>query len=323
MTSRHPLTKILVISLYALTLFGSEAAGMTEPSVPPVKDLKKAAKIIVKLRRLGETAATAADYQTYRKLVNSHYPGLFVDISRLGASNLKTDLSTAAFLYEQVAYELSSASAAPVNCQNQMRELYRHLCQTKGNETRARFLWAKARLHTDWAAATLRFEQGDRAAETVRMISQIEAEREIDLRLAEEAARALKLLDEKVGRTSAPAELEQRERPAHLSFDAFSHEYRKAARTVDALLASLPRSPVYYQLQNARNSYHEGLFWWQKSYRSSSAVVSVNALAETNPLRVLGMEEQTVNQTVVSNWRNGRKYLQQTVAEIEKARSLR
>lgn len=317
MSSRPPFAKVLIVILYALALFSGEALGTT--AVTREKDLKKAEKIIGKLRRLEQTAA-AANHQTYRKSIDKYYPGLFIDISGLRDGDLKTDLATAAFLYEEADHEWFISGRSAVNCETQVRELYRRLCLTSRSDTRTQFLWAKARLHVGWAAAMLRFHRGDRDAETMSDISLIRSERETDLTLAEEAVTTLKRLAEQVVPSPSPAELERKERVAQVSFDGFSNKYRQVAAIVDVLLSSLPRSAVYYQLQNARNSYLNGLFWWQKSYGHQSATVSVNALATPEPLKVMRMEAEVVNYTVVANWRSGQKYIRQTEVEIEKAR---
>jgi hypothetical protein len=320
MSSHIPLTKVLLISLCVLALFKVEAVSGT-PSPLRNKDLKKAEKIIEKLHRLANLTTAAPDCRTYRKMVAKLYPGLFIDISALRDSDLKTDLSTAAFLYEEVYYTWFTSGGSPINCTGQMRELYQRLCLTNQSHTRAQFLWAKARLHTGWAEAIIRFQSGDRDTETMSALSRIEVERAIDLKLAYRAVVILKGLEEKVISYSTLDEFEQQGAIAKISFETFFKDYMRATSIVDAILASLPRSVIYYQLQNARNSYHNGLFWWEKTYRRAEATISANSLAESDPLKTLRMQPRVVNYTVICNWRDGRKYIEKAETEIQRARN--
>lgn len=320
MSSHIPLTKVLLVTLCVLALFKVEAVSGT-PSPLRNKDRERAEKIIEKLHRLANLTSAAPDYRTYRKTVAKLYPGLFIDVSALPDGDLKTDLSTAAFLYEEVYYTWFTSGSSPINCAGQVRALYQSLCRTSQSYTRAQFLWAKARLHTGWAEAVVRFQSGVRDAGTMSALSRMEAERAIDLKLACRAVAILKGLDEKVISYSTLGEFEQQGVIGKISFESFFEDYMSVAGVVDAILASLPRNVVYYQLQNARNSYHNGLFWWEKTYRRAKVTISANSLAASDPLKTLGMQPEAVNYTVICNWRGGRKYIEKAEKEIERARN--
>lgn len=167
----------------------------------------------------------------------------------------------------------------------------------------------------------MRYQRGASDTETMSALSQMEAERAIDLKLARQAIDILKTLDEKVISYSTLGEFEQRGAVAEISFESFVKDYMRVAGVVDAILASLPRSVIYYQLQNARDSYHDGLFWWKKTYRRAEAVISANSLLESDQLKTLRMEPGAVNYTVVCNWRGGRKYIEKAETEMARARN--
>jgi hypothetical protein len=148
----------------------------------------------------------------------------------------------------------------------------------------------------------------------------IERERVVDLTLAERAVTVLKSLDEKVNAYPSVAEFEEHGRVALVSFDRLSSDFKIVAATTRQLLSSLPRSPIYYNLQNALSSYSDGLFWWQKTYRRKEMVVSANNWTAPDTPNARGFDAGVVDYTVVCNWRNARKYITKAAIEIERAR---
>jgi hypothetical protein len=143
-------------------------------------------------------------------------------------------------------------------------------------------------------------------------------ERAVDLTLASDALTHLKSLDEKVNAYPSLGEFEEHGRVALVSFDQLSGDFREVSATVRQLLASLPRSPVYYQLQNALSSYSDGLFYWQQTHGRKEMVVNASnwtAPAANNPR---ALDASTVDYTVVCNWRNARKCLTRAGVEIER-----
>jgi hypothetical protein len=279
------------------------------------KDVQKAEKIIAKLRRLESVTASPPDSQVYKAEMSRLYPGLFVDASELGESDLKTDLTTAAFLYETAYRTQVDSGAGKTNCDGEVREIYLNLCRQTPDGNPARLLWSKARLHTKWGEAVVRSYRGATDSVTLATLSEIEAERRVDIILAERAMAALRKLAGRVDAYSSSGAFEEAVRAKNLSYEQLSRETSEALSTVDQSLALLPRGRLYLLLDNARCSYRDGLFWWSKARLTQGMTVSVNNLAAPDPLKVIGISPGTVNSTILANWMNALRYTQ----EAEKA----
>jgi hypothetical protein len=306
----------------AFILLAGESLCPAKGTTPGAQELKKAEKV---LTQLAELQTASADPDTYKAAVSKLYPKLFINVASLRESDLKTDLSTAAFLYEK-AYGLEhSNDASAADCNKEVRELYRNLCLRRGSQTGAQLLLAKAQLHAGWARALIRFYRGNTDASTVATLSEIKKERSIDMTLAESAVAILKTLDAEVNSYSSLGEFEERKAVARVSFDKLSSDFEFVATTAQQLLSSLPRNLLYYQLQNALNSYSDGLFWWQKTHtrREAAAVVSINNWTEPATRKPLGFDAGTINYTVICNWRKARKHIANAAVEIERGRNTR
>jgi hypothetical protein len=317
---RH-LNKLLIIALYAFILLAGESLCLATGRAPGAQQLNKAEKVLAKLAEL-QTAS--ADPDAYKRAVRKLYPDLLINVASFPEGDLKTDLSTAAFLYQK-AYGFERGGDA-ANCDNEVRGLYKNLCLRRGNPTRAQLLLAKAQLHANWAEALVRFYRGNTDALTVATVSEIESERSIDLKLAERVVMILKTLDEEVNSYSSVSEFEEHHAVARVSFDKLSNDFETIGGTAQQFLSSLPRNLLYYQLQNALNSYSDGLFWWEKTHtrrEASAAVVSVNNWTEPASQKPLGFDVETINYTVIGNWRKARKHISNAASEIERARNSR
>lgn len=306
----------------ALILLGGESLCPAKGTAPDAQELKKAEKVLTRLAEL-QTAST--DLNNYKAAVTKLYPKLFINVASLRESDLKTDLSTAVFLYEK-AYGLErSNDASAADCNNEVRELYRNLCLRRANQTSAQLLLAKAQLHTRWAEALIRFYRGNTDASIAATLSEIKKERSIDMTLAESAVAILKTLDGEVNSYSSLGEFEERNAVARVSFDKLSSDFETVAANLQQILWSLPRNLLYYQLQNAFNSYSDGLFWWQKTHtrRARAAVVPVTNWTEPASQQPLGFDAGTINYTVICNWRKARRHIANAAIEIERVRSAR
>lgn len=315
---RH-LNKLLSIALYVLLLLAGESLSLATIRAPGASELKKASNVLAKLDELQTAAADEGDY---KRVVRKFYPELFSSVASLPEGELKTDLSTAAFLYQK-AYAVERGGDA-ADCDNEVKALYHNLCSKRGNQTRAGLLLAKAHLHAQWAQALIRFYLGSTDALTINTVSEIKRERLIDLKLAERAVAILKTLDEEVNSYSSLSEFEEHNAVARVSFDRLSKDFEVGGGTVQRLLSSLPRNLLYYHLQNALNSYNDGLFWWEKTHarrEASASVVSVNNWTEPPSQKPLGFDVGTINYTVVGNWRKAGKHIADAASEIEKARN--
>jgi len=296
----------LVLACTIFTLGAPAAASASPTAALSDNDVKRAEKIIAKLRRLEEVTASSMDFRTYRAEIKRLYPELFVDASELREGGLKTDLTTAVFLYEEVYRDWGALAARETDCDREVRAAYLKLCREIQDGSPTRLLWSKARLHAKWAQAVVRSYRGANDLGTLTELSEIEAERKVDLILAERALVALRKLDGKVPDTFDAAEGGER-----IPYDQLSGEVSEVLSTVGQLLSSLPRSPLYLMLNNARSSYRDGLFWWGKTYRRRGLTVSVNQLAAPDPLEVIGLPADRVNDAVRANWRSALKYIDQ------------
>jgi hypothetical protein len=269
------------------------------------KDVRRGEEVVAQLRRVERLSVT--DLRGYRALVEELSPGLFVKVSELKESDLKTDLTTAVFLYDEALREPKDAGEVAVDCAAELRGVYSRLCAKEESVTTVKFLWAKARLHTDWAEALIKSERGAKDAATSAALEEMRAERRNDLALAERALAALKSLGQEVRVSSSLAEFQERAALARVSFERLSEDAASALREVDRILQSLPRGPLFYPLYHARNFYSDGLFWWRKTYQRKQAVVEVNSLAKRDEAESLNLDPDAVDYTVSINWRNAAK----------------
>jgi hypothetical protein len=307
---------VLACAAFVFTISGVVAYGAAPAASLRDKDVGKAEKIIVKLHRLEESVASPIDFHTYKTDINGLYPGLFVDASELRDGDLKTDLTTAVFLYESAYRAWAAPDASTLRCEYYLREAYLRLCRESRNGPPTQFLWSKARLHTEWAEAVLRFQRGDADPETLKELSEMRAERKFDLILAERAVAALRKLAERVNSFSSVVEAEKGRAGASLSSKELSEEISVALLTVNSVLASLPRSPLYFMLRNALDSYRDGLFWWGKISQRREMTVSINSLVATDPLKVIGLDAGTVSRTTLDNWREALRYTERAEKAI-------
>lgn len=302
-----PLFPTVTAALAAACLFAfvqPRAIGATHDPAPIGEDVKKAERIIRKLHRLEEAASE--DSRAYESAVEKLYPGLFAEVAGLREGDLKTDLVTAVFLHEAAARTHHTANAPGVACEDELRDVYFKLCRDNGGGGRARLLRAKARLHARWAEALVDHARGRRDARASESLAEMRAERRIDLALASRAVAALRSLGADVNPYRTLAEFEEGRAVAGVSFERFSQSASAVFAVVDRVLASLPRGPVRRHLHNARNSYRDGLFWWQKTHTSGAPTISADALAEGD--MPTAIDAGAANYTVVINWRNAVTY---------------
>jgi hypothetical protein len=312
--------KLAVVAI-VFALAAPAAANASSNTPLRDKDIKKAEKIISKLRRLEGVTASPADYGSYKAEMTRLYPGLFLEVSELGEGDLKTDLTTAVFLYDTAYRTWFDLSARRTDCGGEVRDIYLKLCRETRDGNPTRLLWSKARLHTKWGQAVVRSYRGVTDSETLAELSEIEAERKVDLTLVELAIASLRKLAGRVDSYSSGVAFEEAMRSKKISFEQLSREISDALMTVDQSLHSLPRGQLYALLQNARDSYRDGVFWWGKTYLQYERTVSVNSLAAPDPLKVSGLRASTVNDTVLANWRNALRYTREAERVVSALKS--
>jgi hypothetical protein len=150
---------------------------------------------------------------------------------------------------------------------------------------------------------------------TMATLEVIRSERQNDLTLARQALVTLQVLEKNVCAYSSLAEFEEQRALAHVSFERLNEDVSVMLQSVDRILLSLPRSPIFYPLYHARNSYADGLFRWKKTYRRSKLVVNVNAFSE--PDETKSSDTDTSNYTIVINWRNAIRHTREAAIIIE------
>ena len=307
-----PLLKTVMAALAVVFLFSpfaqAVASRANQDSAPREKEINRAEKIVARLQKLEATTAGAEDFAAYKAVVEKLYPGLFEDVAALREGDLKTDLTTAVFLYETAYRAWPTLNASQADCDRELRDLYRQLCRDTRGGTRLRLVWAKARTHTRWAASIVHHARGQRDRETLQTISEMRAERQNDSALAANAVAALRAIEQDVRAYASLAEFAEGREVANVSFKQFSAKVSETFRTVDSILASLPRGRVRQQIENARNSYRDGLFWWRKTHQRGELTVSADALVEADPFEMERLDPVAVGYTVIINWRNASKY---------------
>ena len=309
--------------LLVCSLAGFDAYGGTAQYALKEREIKKGEGVIAKLRRIEQLTTSAPDFDSYKRLIDKLYPTLFIEAADLGDNDLKTDLTTAVFLYDEALERFHDSDRAESNCKDEMRPVYAKLCADPQNDTTPKLLWAKARLHTRWAVAVVDYNRGIRDAATLAALEEMERERARDITLAERAVDALRALEQEVCSYSSLAEFQEKRALAKVPFERFSKDAQAALQKVDLVLNDLPRSPLFYSLYHARNSYSDGLFWWQKSYRQKEMVVNANHFNRPDELKTLNLDAGTVNYTVAINWRKAINHTRQAASIIESLKSAR
>src|SRR5437763_4655084 len=116
--------RILLILLSVCSLASLEAFGGTSEHALREREIKKGADIIAKLRRIEQLTEGAPDFESYKKLTDKLYPDLFIEAADLRDSNLKTDLTTAVFLYDEALQRFHDSDRTELNCKEELRAVY-------------------------------------------------------------------------------------------------------------------------------------------------------------------------------------------------------
>ncbi|HEX8160437.1 MAG TPA: hypothetical protein VF538_00950 [Pyrinomonadaceae bacterium] len=291
----------------ALNVLAADIPGAATQPALREKDVRRAEKVLAKLATLDRAATSGEDPKAYHALAAELYPGLFVTVADMRESDLKTDLDTAAFLYARVGRAWLAAGASKADCENERRDVYLPLCLDLRGGTARQLLLSKARLHARWAEAVVKNYRGAGDAETVRALAAMKAARENDRVIVARIVEKLQPLQRLINNYPTYADYQEGRAASEVGPDRTDAEVADALSTASLLLASMPRSPAFYHLSGARDSYRDGLFWYRKVQRSRSMVVSAEAF-EGDPLRDLRLNADQVGYAVVVNWRAAAKY---------------
>lgn len=231
----------------------------------------------------------------------------------LPEGNIKTDLATAVYWYEQLSFNLNhSTTARPhsVNvsfqCEGERPGAYQRECECASGATRD-LLWAKARLHLSWARAAINFEK---TGAIERPLDDVAVERKIDQMLAGRIIESLKILESKVLVYRSLGDFERSGKVARVSLADFKKDLQKLTREAESTLAWLPQNLLKSELSNSLHSFADGAYWWEQV--DQPRVVRVSEMASRG-LYVSAPQAAlltTVPYTVVVHWRQGSNYLQ-------------
>ena len=299
---------IALLTLLCLPVFAPDDAPASARVRAPddreiSKELRRAEAVLSKLRRLEAAAAeseVSGDAGGFRKAARKLYPGLFESVSGLRDGDVKTDLSTAAALYESA---LRAGGGGRADCAREVREAYARLCVETGGD-RARLLRAKARLHAGWAEATLSHARG--AGVAPDSLSLIRAERDAERALAEEALFELKELAAGLG----DGRLEE----------SASETLPRKLEQLDRLLSSLPRDRPARLLREARDAFRDGLYWRLSGAPARTLVVNVNSLDAAPPgaLPRLGLRADDADSAARANLRAALRFVDKAEAALRR-----
>jgi len=286
------------LTLLSLLVFaGGVSAHATSEVKESKKDLERAEGVLSKLRRLEEASATAdpdAFIETARKL----YPELFSKVAALREGGLKTELTTAVFLYESSLRASRQDGAA--DCSREPRESYARLCLETRDGGRASFLRAKALSHARRAQAELLYARGDRADATIDAVARTRAERDTDRALAADALQSLKEL-------AAASSSGDDARPASDRLEA-----------VDRVLASLPRDRTHRLLREARDAFRDALYWRLKAAPALALVIDAGSFTPRGELPRLGLRADDADSAAQANLRAALRFIVKAEEELER-----
>ena len=289
------------LTLLSLLVFaGGGSARAANEVKESKKDLKRAEAVLSKLRRLEETSATA-DPNTFIKTARKLYPELFSKVSALREGGLKTELTTAVFLYESSLRAARQGGGAS-DCARELRESYARLCLETGAGGRAAFLRAKALLHARRAEAELLYARGESGAATLDAVSHIRAERDTDRALASDALQTLKEL---VAASSSTDDA----RPAL--------DIAGRLEAFDRVLASLPRDRAHQLLREARDALRDSLYWRLKAAPALALVIDAGSFTPRGELPRLRLRADDATHAAQANLHTALKFISKAEEELK------
>lgn len=286
--------RVFSLTLLSLLVFaGGGAARAANEVKESKKNLKRAESVLSKLRRLEEASATA-DPNTFNKAARKLYPELFSKVSALREGGLKTELTTAVFLYESSLRAARQGGGGAPDCSRELRDSYARLCFETGDGGRAAFLRAKALLHVSRAQAELLYARGERGAATLDAVSHIRAERDTDRALASDALQTLKEFVAASSSTDAAGRLE----------------------AVDRVLDSLPRDRAHQLLRGARDAFRDGLYWQHKAAPALALVIDAGSFTPRGELPRMGLRADDATHAAQANLRTALKFIVKAEEEL-------
>ncbi|MET0623965.1 MAG: hypothetical protein ABW250_13350 [Pyrinomonadaceae bacterium] len=304
------------LALLALCLSSAAAFGQT----PPVKQkvLRKADKLLAKLQELDGLSAGDVNDAGKVRVIGELILGVRAEVAGLPEGDIQTDVATATRFYEAALRGKREVEDVPRSCQSEKPGRYRRLCEDARGEPRP-LLLAKARLHALWAKAVVDWHRGATDGATREALRELQSERETDRILAGQAAALLRRLAGAVRVYDSLNAFEERGQVAGVTLPKFEADFEAVNAPVWQILDQLPESRTRSLLRNARQAYADGLFWWRKTYPRAALTVAVSSYAAPDGASVVGINPQSINHTVVANWRHALRYTQRAEEAVDAA----
>lgn len=284
------------------------------------KDVRRAERVLEKLRLLEAAGAGRTGAAEFRSLAREFYPGLSASVAELRPSDLKTDLDTAAFLYEEAGRAWGAAGEAAADCAGERPDTYRPLCLGLRGGSVRELLLLKARLHARWAEAAVRAHRGGVDAGAARALSEMRAARAGDWLIAARVVEELKSLAGSVEVPRSYADYQERGAPARVGPAGLEGEFSEGLARAGGLLGWMARGETFYALRGAWQSYTDGLFWYRRARAAGRLVVSVEGF-EAGASQDPGRDPEQAGHAVFVNWRAAARYTRLAEQAISTARA--
>jgi len=306
--------KRLLISLLTL-LFLMPLAVYAQATNPRLsaKQVAKAEHLVSELGQLDafmNTGPDSAQYRTRIRRLSDDFRRVAVSLPE---SDVKTDVATAVYWYEQLALNLNhdSISKSPGPSvegfgDKERPGAYRKLCEGTAGSARD-LLWAKARLHMNWARAGIVFQK---TGKVDRPLDDVAVERRIDQVLAARIIESLKVLESEVIIYRSLGDFEANGKLARVPFAVFKQDLQRVSADVESALSWLPQNMLKVEISNALHSFQDGAFWWEQIDQSRVVKVSDVAPKDLHQSPSTAALLTTVPYTIAINWRHGSRYLQ-------------
>lgn len=304
--------RLQVALLASLFLLPLTASGQSTVSRLNAKQLAKAESLIQQLEQLDHFMSSGPDIAQYRTRIAKVSGGFVGAASSLPEVDVKTDMATALYWYEQLALSLNHVAASnsgsatgEERCSYERPGAYQKLCERTSSSARD-LLWAKARLHMKWARAGIAFQK---SGNVDCPLDDIAVERRVDQQLAARIIESLKVLEKQVIIYRSQGEFEASGKLARVPFAVFSQDLQKVSADVESILSWMPQNTLKNEISNALHSFQDGAFWWEQIDQPRVVKVSGLAFRESSRSAANTALMTTVPYTVAINWRHGSKYL--------------
>lgn len=304
--------RLLIALLTPLFVLPLVADGQSNSSRLDAKQLAKAEHLIQQLEQLDNFMNSGPDTAQYKARIARLSDGFTRAAGSLPESDVKTDIATAMYWYEQLALNLNHASgsrsamaALEEHCGNERPGAYQKLCVSTSGSARD-LLWAKARLHTNWAWAGLLFQI---TGKVQRPLDDIAVERRIDQMLAARIIASLKALESEVIIYRSPGDFEVNGELARVPLAVFKRDLLGVSADAEIAISWLPQNMLKSEISNALHSFQDGAFWWEQIDQPRVAKVSELAARDFDRSASETALMTTVPYTVTINWRLAGKYL--------------